>query len=119
MTDKRESDDFEDDAEDAVEGDDLDVDHLMKDLESQKRRAGPKPGEPAWRRLEKYMEQKHTAELLSDFDDYELDADIDVDIDADIDVGLDEDGPVDGDGETGRGSTAGQSEDGVDVPGLQ
>ncbi len=75
MGEKRESDEFEDDdADEAAAGDDLDLDHLMKDLESQKRRGGgPKAGEPAWRRLEKYMEQKRTAELLSDFDDYDVD----------------------------------------------
>jgi hypothetical protein len=73
MGEKRESDEFEeDDADEAVESDDSDIDHLLKDLERQKRRGGPKGGEPAWRRLEKYMEQKRTAELLSDFDDYEI-----------------------------------------------
>lgn len=74
MGEKRESDEFEeDDADEAVESDDSDIEHLIKDLETQKRRGGPKGGEPAWRRLEKYMEQKRTAELLSDFDDYEID----------------------------------------------
>jgi hypothetical protein len=73
MGEKRESDEFEDDdADEAVESDDADLDHLLKDLERQKRRGAPKGGEPAWRRLEKYMEQKRTAELLSDFDDYEI-----------------------------------------------
>ena len=73
MSEKRESDEFqEDDADGDVEGDE-DLDSLFKDFESQKRRsAAPKVGEPAWRRLEKYMEQKRTAELLSDFDDYDL-----------------------------------------------
>jgi hypothetical protein len=73
MGEKRESDEFEeDDVDEAVGSDDPDLDHLFKDLERQKRRGGPKGGEPAWRRLEKYMEQKRTAELLSDFDDYEI-----------------------------------------------
>lgn len=72
MGEKRESDEFEeDDADGAVEGDE-DLEHLFKDFESQKRRGAPKGGEPAWRRLEKYMEQKRTAELLSDFDDYDI-----------------------------------------------
>jgi hypothetical protein len=80
MAEKREADDFEeDDADESAGGEDVDVDHLMKDLESQKRRGGPKPGEPAWRRLEKYMEQKRTAELLSDFDDYEIEDDAESD----------------------------------------
>lgn len=73
MSEKPESDEFEeDDADETVGSDDPDLDHLIKDLESQKRRGGPKAGEPAWRRLEKYLEQKRTAELLSDFDDYDV-----------------------------------------------
>ena len=82
MSEKRESDEYEDDdADEAVESDDSDIDHLIKDFETQKRRGAPKGGEPAWRRLEKYMEQKRTAELLSDFDDYEIDAGEDEDAD--------------------------------------
>ncbi|HUO80242.1 MAG TPA: hypothetical protein VMU00_08865 [Steroidobacteraceae bacterium] len=73
MSEKPESDEFdEDDADEAVDSDDPQLEHLIKDLESQKRRGGPKAGEPAWRRLEKYLEQKRTAELLSDFDDYDI-----------------------------------------------
>jgi hypothetical protein len=72
MIEKPESDEFEEeDAEDTVQGDDLDVDHIMRDVESQRRRA-PKGAEPAWRRLERVMEERRTAELLSDFDDYEI-----------------------------------------------
>lgn len=73
MSEKTESEEFEeDDAEEAVEdSDDLDVDHLIKDLESLKRR-GPKITDPAWRRLERYMEEKRTSEQLSDFDDYDI-----------------------------------------------
>jgi hypothetical protein len=74
MSEKTESEEYEeDDAEEAAEdtGDDLDVDHLIKDLETLKRR-GPKISDPAWRRLERYMEEKHTSELLSDFDDYDI-----------------------------------------------
>ena len=73
MSEKPESSDFDEDEADAsVDSDDADLEHVFKDFESQKRRGGPRPGEPAWRRLEKYMERKHTAELLSDFDDYEI-----------------------------------------------
>jgi len=72
MSEKPESDEFEEeDAEDTVPGDDVDVDHIMRDVESQRRRA-PKGAEPAWRRLERVMEERRTAELLSDFDDYEI-----------------------------------------------
>ncbi|HEX4153365.1 MAG TPA: hypothetical protein VHY75_14245 [Steroidobacteraceae bacterium] len=69
---KPESDEFEEeDAEDAAPVEDVDVDHIMRDVESQRRRA-PKGAEPAWRRLERVMEERRTAELLSDFDDYEI-----------------------------------------------
>ena len=73
MSEKPESDDFEEeDAEDvAPGGDEVDVDHIMRDVESQRRRA-PKGAEPAWRRLERVMEERRTAELMSDFDDYEI-----------------------------------------------
>ena len=73
MSEKPESDEFEEeDAEDAAPGgDDVDVDHIMRDVESQRRRA-PKGAEPAWRRLERVMEERRTAELMSDFDDYEI-----------------------------------------------
>jgi hypothetical protein len=77
MSEKPESDEFEEeDAEDAAPVDDVDVDHIMRDVESQRRRA-PKGAEPAWRRLERVMEERRTAELLSDFDDYEIGDDSD------------------------------------------
>jgi hypothetical protein len=73
MSEKPESEEFEEeDAEDAAPGsDDVDVDHIMRDVESQRRRA-PKGAEPTWRRLERVMEERRTAELMSDFDDYEI-----------------------------------------------
>jgi hypothetical protein len=72
MSEKPESDEFEEeDAEDTAPVDDVDVDHIMRDVESQRRRA-PKGAEPAWRRLERVMEERRTAELLSDFDDYKI-----------------------------------------------
>src|SRR3984957_21245209 len=73
MSEKPESEEFEEeDAEDAAPGvEDVDVDHIMRDVDSQRRRA-PKGGEPAWRRLERVMEERRTAELLSDFDDYAI-----------------------------------------------
>jgi hypothetical protein len=72
MSEKPESEEFEEeDAEDVAPGDDVDVDHIMRDVDSQRRRA-PKGAEPAWRRLERVMEERRTAELLSDFDDYEI-----------------------------------------------
>ena len=73
MSEKPKSDEFEEeDAEDAPPGgEDVDVDHIMRDVDSQRRRA-PKGAEPAWRRLERVMEERRTAELMSDFDDYEI-----------------------------------------------
>jgi len=73
MNEKPESEEFEEeDAEDAAPGgEDVDVDHIMRDVDSQRRRA-PKGAEPAWRRLERVMEERRTAELMSDFDDYEI-----------------------------------------------
>src|ERR1700761_7558540 len=84
MSEKPESDEFEEeDAEDSPPGgDDVDVDHIMRDVESQRRRA-PKGAEPAWRRLERVMEERRTAELMSDFDDYEIGSDSDEDSDSD------------------------------------
>jgi hypothetical protein len=75
VSEKPESEEFEEeDAEDtAPGGDDVDVDHIMRDVDSQRRRA-PKGAEPAWRRLERVMEERRTAELMSDFDDYEIGA---------------------------------------------
>lgn len=65
-------DDFEDDEADAagVEAD-SDIEYLISDLAKPKRNNVPQ-GEPAWRKLEKYREKKQTAELLSDFDDYDI-----------------------------------------------
>ena len=76
MSEKPESDEFEEeDAEDTAPGsEDVDVDHIMRDVDSQRRRA-PKGAEPAWRRLERVMEERRTAELMSDFDDYEIGGD--------------------------------------------
>ncbi|RPI16441.1 MAG: hypothetical protein EHM60_02165 [Lysobacterales bacterium] len=73
MSEKPESDDFEDEDEEEVSSDDesLDVDRLMQDLDKRKRGAA-RGAEPAWRKLERLLEQKRTTELLLDFDDYDL-----------------------------------------------
>ncbi len=80
MSEKPESDEFEDDeAEEPTVGEgDVDLDQVIKDLDLAKRR-GQKSGEPAWRRLERMLEDKHTAELTSDFDDYDIGTDDDGD----------------------------------------
>jgi hypothetical protein len=73
MSEKPESDEFEDEeAEEAVSDEEsLDVDRLMQDLDKRKRGAA-RGAEPAWRKLERLMEQKRTSELLLDFDDYDI-----------------------------------------------
>jgi hypothetical protein len=68
------SDEYEeDDAAEEITGpdDDLDLDRAIKDMEIAKRRT-VKVGEPAWRRLEQRLEQKRTAELISDLEDYDI-----------------------------------------------
>jgi len=76
MSEKPESDEFEDEEADepVVEDNDVDLDQVIKDLDLAKRR-GQKTGDPAWRRLERLLEEKHTAELTSDFEDYEIGVD--------------------------------------------
>jgi len=72
MNEKPESEEFDDEEDDAnVGSDDLDLDNLIDTFDKRKK-AGPKPGEPAWRRLERYREDRETAELLSDLDDYDI-----------------------------------------------
>lgn len=73
MSEKPESDEFEEDeVEDAPETNEyVDVDRVMRDMD-QARRRGQKMGDPAWRRLERMLEEKRTAELTSDFDDYDI-----------------------------------------------
>jgi len=76
MSEKPESDEFEDEEDDEpAAGDaDVDLDQVIKDLDLAKRR-GQKSGEPAWRRLERRLEDKRTAELTSDFEDYDIGGD--------------------------------------------
>jgi hypothetical protein len=73
MSEKPESDEFEDEEAEEVSGgeESLDVDRLMQDLDKRKRGAA-RGAEPAWRKLERLMEQKRTSELLLDFDDYDI-----------------------------------------------
>ena len=66
---------FEDEEPDEIEeaAEDLDVDKLMRDFDTRKRRGTRSSGEPAWRKLERIREEKRTAGLLTDFDDYDID----------------------------------------------
>jgi hypothetical protein len=85
MSEKSEEEFEDEETDEPVVGDaDVDLDQVIKDLDMAKRR-GQKTGDPAWRRLERLLEDKRTAELTSDFEDY--------------DIGLD-DGD---DGESGKG----------------
>ncbi len=76
MNEKPEAEEFDDEEADEIleagDGDDVDVDRVIRDLDQARRRGGPKPGDPAWRRLERMREDKLTAELTSDFDDYDI-----------------------------------------------
>ncbi|MDE2261373.1 MAG: hypothetical protein KGL45_02490 [Gammaproteobacteria bacterium] len=73
MSEKSESEEFEneDDDEPVVEEGDVDLDQVIKDLDLAKR-PGQRAGDPAWRRLERLLEEKRTAELTSDFEDYDV-----------------------------------------------
>lgn len=73
MSEKSESDEFDDDEDDepVIEEGDVDLDQVIKDLDLAKRR-GQRVGDPAWRRLERLLEDKRTAELTSDFEDFDV-----------------------------------------------
>ena len=68
--------DFDDDSDDAVDGSEAaDYDTLLRDLDTQKRKGrghSHAAGEPAWRKLERFLEDRRAKELLSDFEDYEV-----------------------------------------------
>lgn len=75
MIEKQEADEFDesdDDALDGEAGEEVDLARLAKDMDLARRR-GARQGIPAWRKLELLAEQRRTAELTSDFDDYDLD----------------------------------------------
>jgi hypothetical protein len=73
MSEKPEADEYDAEDDDLdVDSDDVDLERATKDLELARRRA-VKSGMPALRRLELLAEQKLTAELTSDFEDYDID----------------------------------------------
>jgi hypothetical protein len=76
MNEKPESEDFDEEEEEpSFEAtSEVDFDRLAKDLDAAKKR-GQKLGDPAWRKLERRNEEKNTADLTSDFDDYNIDDD--------------------------------------------
>jgi hypothetical protein len=69
MNERSEQEDFDDEA-DLDSGED--VDQVIRDFDQSRRRSAPKGGDPAWRRLERLREDKRTAELMSDFEDYDI-----------------------------------------------
>ncbi|MBM4212423.1 MAG: hypothetical protein ACKOGN_03890 [Gammaproteobacteria bacterium] len=70
MNERPEQEDYDEEA-DLDSGED--VDQVIRDFDTSRRRGAPKPsGDPAWRRLERLREEKHTADLISDFDDYDI-----------------------------------------------
>lgn len=76
MIEKQQADEFDEADDDEIleadEGEEVDLARLTKDMDMARRR-GRSQGIPAWRKLELLAEQKRTAELTSDFDDYLLD----------------------------------------------
>jgi hypothetical protein len=72
MNEKPDADEFDEDDADEVADSDPGLDHLLRDLDTHKRRGAARGQEPAWRRLEKHLEQKRTQELISDFEDYDI-----------------------------------------------
>ncbi len=75
MIEKQEADEFDEDEDDnslGGGGEEVDLARLARDMDLARRR-GAKQGVPAWRKLELLAEQRRTAELTSDFEDYELD----------------------------------------------
>ena len=72
MSEKPEADELDDEeADELIGNEDVDVDRVMRDIDSAKRH-GHKRGDPVWRRLERMREEKRTAELTSDFEDYDI-----------------------------------------------
>ena len=87
LADEREDEELEDDeVEEVLLEDERDIDRAFREMEVAKRRRA-KAGEPAWRKLEQRRERKETAELISDFEDYDLD---DVELELTVDQGHDQ-----------------------------
>ncbi len=90
MNEEVEPDEFDDeDAEALLEADvevDVELDKELRELE-RARRKGRKNADPAWRKLERLREERRTAELIMDIEDY----DIGLDGDNDAGTGADDD----------------------------
>ncbi len=66
---------FEDEESDDLDEEEqsLDVDRLMRDFDPRRKRGARLSNEPAWRQLERKLEERRTRGLVSDFDDYDVD----------------------------------------------
>lgn len=70
MNERPEQEDYEEE-EDLDSGEDFD--QAIREFDHLRRRSPPKgSGDPAWRKLERLREEKRTAELTSDFEDYDI-----------------------------------------------
>ncbi len=69
-------DSFDDEEDDDLvdsEDEEEDLDEIFRDLETPRKRRSSRTGpEPAWRKLERFLEDRRTADLLADFDDYDV-----------------------------------------------
>ena len=76
MSDKTESEEVEEQNADGVIDDtvEIDVEHLIEDLEEKDQRDA-EPDQPAWRRVEEYVERKRAEQEIDDL--YDFDADLD------------------------------------------
>ena len=74
MSEKPETDDFDDqDVDDlAADNQDQDLERANKDLELSRKRGTKIVGDPVWRRLEELQEKKRIRALISDFEDYDI-----------------------------------------------
>lgn len=72
MSEKPESEEFDGDEDESAADADPSLDTLLDAFEKRKK-GGPRAGEPALRRLERRREERETAALLSDLDDYDID----------------------------------------------
>jgi hypothetical protein len=76
MIEKQEAEEFDDADDELLDGEETesaDLARLTRELDQARRRGAKPVGVPAWRKLELLAEQRRTAELTSDFEDYELD----------------------------------------------
>jgi hypothetical protein len=73
MSEKQEAEDFDESDDDELVGDEeVDLGRLARDMDIARKR-GARNGVPALRKLELLAEQRRTAELTSDFEDYDID----------------------------------------------